>query len=542
MKALSLSLASLLVVATSFSFTSLPAATSLAGLSIEPPVLNGMVEGSLQVNSVPRSGGITINAGASIDADLLLPGSPIFRFNGGGTRPEIIVSDGPVEPAGYRVSINGQTSIGRIVTQSQPLEIPSTLPPLPSSGTQTLVINNPRDIPDDFSLFRSIIINRDVGEVHLPPGAYDQLVCNGGARIILGSPTEENTSAYDFRSLILNQGSVEVRGRVLLRLGTQLNINGRSIVGSPDHPEWLQLEMHQAGMNLNGNAQFFGRVLAPGGEIHLNGGTLIKGFALAKKIVLNGKGTLRFAETVEDVDPSDPPPVAIPASYSLWAGESFPFMLEAEQVGSLGVHFQIVEGPQHGQLINADGSPVDAGVVLSEEAFPLYYVSTDTFSGEDRITFTASNQNGISDPAVISFFVHAYLSPSLVFSLMPPEYTNQRRPTIRALVSQGSSELDPSSFAYFLNGLEMPVITAESGFEIGYEQDLLDGSYEVTFHAEDIYGYAASLSAVFFIDTVPPLIEAVSIASEAVLEDNQPGRSCFVSSTLSQELRAIPFG
>gem|GEM_PF-2372830 len=489
----------------------------LAGVSIDPPSINGRIEGSLKVNT---AGAFALNGKALIENDLLLPGSPRFTYNGKVVRPPIVEADGGLEPQGYRVTLNGNARLGRIVVRSDAIEIPVTVAPHSPAGHATLVINRPGDIPADLSGFRSIVINRNVGEVFIPPGRYDQLICNGGARVRLGVSDQDDRSLYEFRAIILNNGSVDVESGVLVRLGSQMTLNGNSRFGSTAHPEWSHLEIHQGGLTLNGNARFYGRAVAPSGQLTLNGGALMVGHGLARRIIVNGNGTLRYGDTISDpVQPPDPP-VAHSASYSLWAGDSMTLTLEADAGPDDVLSFSVIEMPQQGELTTQDGSPIVTGAKIPAEAMPLQFVASE--AGEDQLTFTAENAGGTSEPAVIRFSVWAIIPPSIAFIEKPQPFTNNRRPDVVAQVTPGSAELDPELTSFFLNGAPVATVRVDSTYRPSWSQDLSDGPYALEFRAVDLRGNVASESVSFTVDATPPLIMTDLLMVEIVVAEAQP--------------------
>ncbi len=71
--------------------------------------LNGRIEGSIQIN---EAGSVTLNGGAAITGNLLMPGTPSLRVNGTGDPPLVVSAGGAGLPEAHRVTLNGNATLG----------------------------------------------------------------------------------------------------------------------------------------------------------------------------------------------------------------------------------------------------------------------------------------------------------------------------------------------------------------------------------------------------------------------------------------------
>jgi hypothetical protein len=253
------------------------------------PTLNGQVDGSLQ-QLLPED--VTFNGGAGIYGDLLVPGSPVVRLNGnpllGGTHD----GTGSAVPANYKVTLNGGALLGTLVRRSDPIVLPAVGTPPASAGTRDVVLNSGGQSAGDFATVRDLTLNGNAGIRAVPPGTYRTFVVNGNSAIVLGVAGATEPSAYNLQRLTLNGGAqLRVVGPVVLTVAESLAVNGD--VGADGHPEWLTLRVSGGGLTLNGTVSFRGRVIAPDGQVTINGGSVLEGEVTSDRLTLNGNGTLR---------------------------------------------------------------------------------------------------------------------------------------------------------------------------------------------------------------------------------------------------------
>ncbi len=266
------------------------------------PMVNGSVNGSVQMLS-PES--ITLNGGAHISRDLLVPGSPTVRMNGQPTVAATLDGNGSDDASGsqsganYTITLNGGASLRYVVRHTDAVAMPTVAAPPAPSGTRSVYINSPADIPaaSDFATVRDLTINGNpgIGVVAVPPGTYGTLTVNGGTGngLTLGIAGATEPAVYNLRGLTLNGGSatqLHVAGPVVLNVASSVTVNGAA--GDPANPESLLLNIAAAGFTLNGgaNATFNGSIIAPTGSVMING--TVNGRVMADRLTINGGGAL----------------------------------------------------------------------------------------------------------------------------------------------------------------------------------------------------------------------------------------------------------
>jgi hypothetical protein len=250
------------------------------------PTLNGNsgVRGSLQV-LLPES--IALNGNAWISDSLKVPGTPALRLNG---QPTYGTTIGALaaSPSNYTVTLNGNAALGHLVTQTT-----GTMPPINSTwvswvGTRDVRINRTSDIPGSFSRpVRDLTVNGNLGPVVVPPGNYRDITVTGNCSLIFGF----TGSAYNVRKLRFSGNStLEIVGQVTLNVTEDATFNDD--VGNSEHPDWLRLNLFTGDLTLDGTVSFHGHVLAPLGEVRINGQGKLHGGLSCDKLTMNGYGLL----------------------------------------------------------------------------------------------------------------------------------------------------------------------------------------------------------------------------------------------------------
>ena len=88
------------------------------------PALNGpgRIEGSLQQLLGEN---LTLNGGFTLAGDLLVPGTPALQINGNPVFAGAIAGTGSASPTGYKVTLNGDVSLGYLRTRTVPVVLPT---------------------------------------------------------------------------------------------------------------------------------------------------------------------------------------------------------------------------------------------------------------------------------------------------------------------------------------------------------------------------------------------------------------------------------
>jgi endo-1,4-beta-xylanase len=250
------------------------------------PTLNGRLTGSLQVLS-PE--GFTLNGGARVTGDILVPGTPTVRLNGQPSYAGTLDGPGASDPSGYTVTLNGGATLRHLVRRIDATALAPVAPPPAPAGTRNVVLNGPGGNPGDFATLRNLTLNGGVGQVVVPPGTYGAFTANGQSGFTLGEAGGTTPAVYNLQALTLNGGSrLVLAGPVVLTLASGVTLNAAA--GDPAHPEWLTLAVASGGVSLNGGASLSAAVLAPGGTVMVNGS--LTGAVVCDRLTVNGGGVL----------------------------------------------------------------------------------------------------------------------------------------------------------------------------------------------------------------------------------------------------------
>ncbi|MEY4941102.1 MAG: hypothetical protein RIQ93_2837, partial [Verrucomicrobiota bacterium] len=188
------------------------------------PSINGVIEGSVQQLLGEN---VTLNSGATISENLLVPGTPALRLNGnavfGGTLP----GSGGVAPGGYTVTLNGNARLGNLRTRTDAVALPEIAPPAAPTGTRDLTVSGVTQTPTDFTDVRHLTLVGAAGTVTVPAGTYGDFTANGSGGLTLGVAGAFVPARYAFQSLTLNgQAQLRVVGPVVVTNAKPVSING----------------------------------------------------------------------------------------------------------------------------------------------------------------------------------------------------------------------------------------------------------------------------------------------------------------------------
>jgi hypothetical protein len=270
-----------------------------------PQINSGRVEGNVQQMTGANA---TLNSGAVITDDLLVPGTPTLIKNGtmnfGGT----IVGTGSTSPSNYQVILNGAITLGHLRTRTNPVAIPA-LPAVPSpTGTRTVTITAAGQSIGNFSTLRNLTLNGNVGQYAIPAGTYGDFIANGGSGFTLGVAGATQAAVYNLQHLTLNgQTNIIVLGPVVINVANGFTANGTA--GTSTNPARLKLNIVAGGFTLNSGCNIYGYVTAPNGTVIINGATKLVGGCISAALTVNANGLLQlFDATSFD---NNPPAVAI---------------------------------------------------------------------------------------------------------------------------------------------------------------------------------------------------------------------------------------
>ncbi len=262
---------------------------TITALVRQVSTLDGAIDGSLQVLS---GDGTTLNGNAWMSGDLLAPGTPNLGLNGNATLAGTNNAGGATNPSNYAITLNGNAVIRYLVTQVDPLTLPSVNPPVTPAGTRNVTLNSSSEMAGDFATIRNLTLNGNAGTLTVPPGAYGKLTANGSSSFVLGRAGATQPDVYNLQGLVLNGAStLQIAGPVVIVVGSGVTVNGAA--GNSEHPDWLSLQVATGGVTANGNAVFAGSIVAPNGTVILNGGSTLTGLITSDSLIISTHAELK---------------------------------------------------------------------------------------------------------------------------------------------------------------------------------------------------------------------------------------------------------
>ena len=270
-----------------------------------PQINSGTVDGNVQQMTGVNA---TLNSGAVITGDLLVPGTPTLIKNGQYTFGGTIVGTGSTSPSNYQVILNGSVRLGHLRTRTNPVAIPAW-PPVPSpTGTRTVTITAAGQSAGSFATLRNFTLNGNVGQYAVPPGTYGDFIANGGAGFTLGVAGSTQPAIYNLQHLTLNGATkLLVVGPVILNVANGFTANGTA--GTSANPAWLKLNIVTGGFTVNGGCTLYGYATAPNGTLIINGAAKLIGGASCNALTVNANGLLQLFDATSFEN--KPPTVAI---------------------------------------------------------------------------------------------------------------------------------------------------------------------------------------------------------------------------------------
>jgi hypothetical protein len=438
--------------------------TNLAATVRHAPCLNGgTIQGSLQQLNGES---VAINNGFAMTGDLLVPGTPTLVLNGKSAYSGTIAGSGSASPTGYKITLNGGSSLRYLRTRTTPVSLPAVpVPPAPK-GTRIVYINSHLESLLDFiqellqqnqtwqeilevlnnnkvsiisagqsygdaATLRDLILNGNAGTVTVPPGSYGNFVVNGGSTLVLGIAGGLQPVNYNLQNLVLNGAStLKIVGPVILTVGT--GFIGSGTIGASNHPEWLQLQLAGGGLALNGGCTVYGLVLAPNGTVTINCNSTLVGILACDQFVLNSGGSVRWAGASPQLNQ---PPTAIAQNISVAENSPTNINLTGSDPQGKTLAFTLLTQPSHGIL---SGTPPSV----------TYRPATNYF-GSDAFTFKVNNGVMDSSPATVSLTVTQIFYPPTAIAQTLTNYEN----AALAVTLTGS---DPQGYALSFSVLTPP--------------------------------------------------------------------------------------
>lgn len=252
------------------------------------PTLNGEVDGSVQMFLGEWT---TLNSGALVSLDLLVPGTPTIYINGKPTYGGTIDATGLATPTSYGITLNSGAVLRQTVRRIDALTLPTVASIPQPSGTRYVYLNKATDTIGDFSTLRSLTLNGSIGSVAIPAGTYGELTSNGTNTFVLGVAGATEPAVYNLQRLTLNGNStIQIVGPVVLRLAYGVNFNGSGVSGAADQS--FVIEIASGDLTLNGSVALTASVVVPSGRVTINGSTKLTGRVQSDSLTINSKGLL----------------------------------------------------------------------------------------------------------------------------------------------------------------------------------------------------------------------------------------------------------
>jgi len=311
---------------------------------------------------------------------LRVPGVPTITLNTGITYGGTEIGTGSTSPSGYSIAVNSKSTVGHIVTRTDPVTLPAVATPPTPTGTQSVTINNSTDSPGSFSTLLNLTLNSNVGQFAIPAGTYGNFTANGGSGFTLGVAGASTASVYNFQTLTLNSRSqLQVVGPVVITLATGFSVNGT--IGASTNPSWLTLKIYAGNLTLNSGSNVYGVVYASNADslVTIDTSQLVGGLA-CDKLTINSGGVL----TVILAAANEPPTVSLtsPANNSVYPAPAS-ILLEATAADSDGMVTKV-------EFFNGT-------TLLGQSTIaPYQYSWSDVAAGSYALTAKATDNSGAS--------------------------------------------------------------------------------------------------------------------------------------------------
>ena len=459
------------------------------------PVMNGGVSGSIQV-LLPEN--VTLNAGASIGGQLLVPGTPIVQKNGSPVFGGITDGSGSAAPSGYRITLNGSARLGSLVRRIDPIALPTVAAPSAPAGTRNVVLNSAGQGAGDFATLRDLTLNSNVGVVAVPAGTYGNFIANGGSGFRLGVAGATTPALYHLQGLTLNTGAVlEIAGPVVLTLARGSSFNGS--LGNPGHPEWLEVRVASGGVTLN-EVVCAGAIIAPSGTVTLNGSTQLAGHVVADRFTVNGSGAL--------TNPADheAPTVAIiaPVADSTVTGEIEVLASASDNTAVAAVQFKL-DGLPLGQEDTTAPFGVAWSTAASVPGSHTLVASVRDYEG--NVTTSAPVQVAVADQAAPTVAILAPAAGALLSGTV-------------TLQASADDNVAVVGVQFQLDGLDFQSELTAPPYELAWDTlGTRPGSHTLTALARDAAGHVTTSApvALTVADQIAPSIVLTSPADGATV-------------------------
>lgn len=458
------------------------------------PTLNGAVEGSIQQMTAENT---TLNGGASVTGDLLVPGTPTVQLNGNPVYGGTLDGTGTTTPTNHKVTLNGGANLRHVVRRTNAVSLPVVTAPPQPTGTRSVSLNNSTQSPGNFATLKNLTLNSNVGQIAVPPGTYGSFNANSGSGFTLGVVGATTPAIYNFQNLTLNGNSaLTVVGPVVVTFANGMSANGS--LGNSAHPAWLTLKFASGGLTLNGNVSVHGYVTAPSGQVTINGNAQLVGGLVADRLTLNGNSLLRL---LAPPTANQPPTVTLTApanGASFTAPASFTFTATAADADGSVAKVEFFQG----------------STKLGEDATAPYTLP-HTVSAPDSYTYVArvtDNLGATADSTAVTITVTSLNQPPVVALTAPTDGTLLTAPASVALAATASDPDGSIGKVEFYQG----ATKLREDFTAPYEfttANLTPGTYVFSARAYDLQSLSATSVSVSVTVVAPNVSPTVALTA-----------------------------
>ena len=381
--------------------------------------MSGTIDGSVQQMSAE---GVTLNGGAIITGDLLVPGTPVVQLNSSPTYNGTLEGSGSMSPSNYTIMLNSGSSLRHVIRRTTAVSLSSVATVPTPTATASATVNTAGQSVTWTNL-KDLTLNSNVGQYTVPAGTYGNFNASSGTGFKLGVAGTTQASVYNFQNLTLNGNStLQVLGPVVINLANGFSANAP--IGASSNPAWLTLNIKSGGFTLNSGCNLYGYLVAPSGTVIINSGTQLVGGVSSAYLTVNGNGLLKLQAqqttnllpVVSLTAPANGSTFTAPASFTLTANASDPD-------GTISKVEFFQSGTKIGQ---STATPYSFNVTgLSAGSYTYFARATD-------------NSGATADSTAISVTVNSPNQPPVVSITSPANGATFTAPATVALVASAS--------------------------------------------------------------------------------------------------------
>lgn len=268
----------------------------IAGLVLdEMKVSSATVQGSLQL--LTGSDDVKFDGNATMTGALYVPGSPSAKLSGKASIGTTVIGPGSASPSDYTVSLTGNSTLGSLVTQINPVAMPVVAAPPKPTGNRKVKLDKSDDQVGDWTTVKDLTISGKAPAVTMPAGTYGDVSVSGGGTLVLGVIGSTTPAVYNFQELSLSgNATLQVVGPVVITVDEDVSLSGQ--VNATGNAAWLTLRIHDGGLSLSGGTSVNAVVIAPSGKVKLSGGASLTGGLACEELELTGGSLLQVTTAV----------------------------------------------------------------------------------------------------------------------------------------------------------------------------------------------------------------------------------------------------